>query len=36
MEKDDVGVGFTLDNKWSDLKAKIQVLEELLTPLKNV
>ena len=30
MEKDDIGVGFTLGKEWSDLKAKIQVLEELL------
>lgn len=30
MEKDDVGVGFTLGKEWSDLKAKIEVLQELL------
>ena len=30
MEQDDVGVGFTLGNEWSDLKAKIQVLQELM------
>ena len=30
MEKDDIGVGFTLGNNWSDLKAKIQVLQELM------
>jgi hypothetical protein len=30
MEKADYGIGFTLDDKWSDIKAKIQVLEELL------
>ena len=30
MEKDDIGVGFTLGKEWSDLKAKIQVLQELL------
>lgn len=30
MEKDDNGVGFTLGNEWSDLKAKIQVLQDLL------
>jgi len=36
MEKDDIGVGFTLGKEWSDLKAKIQILKELLNPLKNV
>jgi hypothetical protein len=30
MEEDDIGVGFTLGKEWSDLKAKIQVLQELL------
>jgi hypothetical protein len=30
MEKDDIGVGFTLGKEWSDLKAKIEVLQELL------
>lgn len=30
MEKADNGVGFTLGNEWSDLKAKIQVLQELM------
>lgn len=30
MEQDDIGVGFTLGNNWSDLKAKIQVLQELM------
>ena len=30
MEKDDIGVGFTLGKEWSDLKAKLQVLQELL------
>ena len=30
MEKEDNGVGFTLGNDWSDLKAKIQVLQELM------
>jgi hypothetical protein len=30
MEKADYGIGFTLGEKWSDIKAKIQVLEELL------
>lgn len=30
MEKDDNGVGFTLGNDWSDLKAKIQVLQDIL------
>lgn len=30
MEKDDIGIGFTLGKEWSDLKAKIEVLQELL------
>ena len=30
MEKDDIGIGFTLGNEWSDLKPKIQVLQELM------
>ena len=30
MEKDDIGVGFTLGKEWSDLKAKIESLQELL------
>lgn len=30
MEKDDIGVGFTLGKEWSDLKAKIEVLQDLL------
>lgn len=30
MEKDDIGVGFTLGKEWSDLKAKVQVLQQLL------
>ena len=30
MEKDDIGVWFTLGKEWSDLKAKIEVLQELL------
>ena len=30
MEKDDIGVGFTLGKEWSDLKAKIEALQELL------
>lgn len=30
MEKDDIGVGFTLGKEWSDLKAKITVLQDLL------
>lgn len=34
IEKDDIGVGFTLGKEWSDLKAKIQVLQELLEKRK--
>lgn len=34
MEKDDIGVGFTLGKEWSDLKAKIEVLQELLEERK--
>ena len=30
MEKDDIGVGFTLGKEWSDLKAKIEALQDLL------
>ena len=30
MEEDDIGVGFTLGKEWSDLKAKVDVLQELL------
>ena len=30
MEKDDIGIGFTLGKEWSDLKAKIEALQELL------
>ena len=30
MEKDDIGVGFTLGKEWSDLKAKIEALQGLL------
>ena len=30
MEKDDIGVGFTIGKEWSDLKAKIESLQELL------
>ena len=34
IEKDDIGVGFTLGKEWSDLKAKKQVLQELLEKRK--
>ena len=30
MEQDDIGVGFTLGKRWSDLKAKVKGWEELL------
>lgn len=30
MEKDDIGIGFTLGKEWSDLKAKREVLQEIL------
>ena len=30
MEQDDIGIGFTLGNRWSDLKAKVKGWEELL------
>ena len=30
MEKDDIGVGFTLGKEWSDLKAKIEALQDIL------
>lgn len=30
LEKDDIGVGFTLGKEWSDSKAQITVLQELL------
>lgn len=30
MEQDDIGIGFILGNKWSDLKAKVKGWEELL------
>lgn len=30
MERDDIGVGFTLGENWSNLKNKIKVLKELL------
>lgn len=30
MEKDDVGIGFTLGKEWSDLKAKIEFGQSLL------
>lgn len=30
MEKDDIGVGFTLGKEWSDLKAKIEALQDFL------
>jgi hypothetical protein len=35
MEKDDIGVGFTLGKEWSDLKAKIESLQELLEENEN-
>ena len=30
MEKDDIGVGFTLGEEWSDLKSKIKAYKDLL------
>ena len=30
MEKDDIGVGFTLGKEWSDLKAKVEFGQSLL------
>lgn len=30
MEEDDIGIGFTLGKEWSDLKAKVNILKELL------
>ncbi len=30
MEKDDVGIGFTLGKEWSDLKAKVEFGQSLL------
>ena len=30
MEKDDIGIGFTLGKEWSDLKAKVEFGQSLL------